>query len=994
MGFSDVYSPFQTVGLVCDGASQGCAPVVHRQGLASFITTPVEGARTLHLYDTNLQLKGISKPIPTSWYEGCEHFGIDRIAAYQELTFAAVGNNIGVYHRLRPFGLWRVHQAPIVSFTVIGNVLISISEDGRVVVWRLPETPKDEPAVDGHVLSEFHIPVDFKVTSVCHPQTYVNKILLGSKDGRCMLVNFRTKKVIHTFPGFSFTVTVLEPSPVVDVIAVGTVDGKIHLHNFRVDETIVTYQQESDYTDDEEGGTAVISSNSVNTISFRTDMDESMMTGDARGSMFIWDLNRKLIRSEARAVHPGGGSSLAHFLPGEPLLITAGKGDNSIKVHIFDEENGQARILRSREGHYLPPTIVRFCGYDGFMMVSAGLDRELRLVSAVQQARNRSFSQKKIENHRTRAKKRRRMQRKIEVGDHRHNGGRRLPRISAFAAGNVRERDEDFANIVTIHEGLESAYTWRLQSGATHEHVLRPPRRPKKYELAFKRGRKESKKQDTASALPKEWENRQATSVVLSPCGNFAYIGGEHGRIHAYNLQSGRHQGVFEDPELASTASDASTEKGQLEWGRAHSCRVVGISVDACGDTLVSAGGEDRRIKFWTMYTRKRDGDSISTRADISLVLWSTTSDLLAVSCTDFVVYVYDAITRKLARCFSGHRGPVVDLCFDVSGRRILSASMDSTLKTWDLPSGRVFDTLHCDDAPTSIAVAPNGEYIATTHVNNLGVKLWVDMSRFGPVRRRVRKADADDSMGVSLEAEDQDTDADVESDTDSEMQNYDEQMRDTSANFKYGNESPLSDEIITLSTMPTSKWTVLSNLQAIKERNKPIEPAKKAESAPFFIPTKKSLHMEFDLNEGKKATSGIQEKIRRVDMDGNEDEGWMNGTVGKLMLEERFDDATRVLNTLDASGVDMEIRTMNGRKTLRNAAKFFKTRVRSTQGFEITQAHLGVFLRAHGGEFAKEQEGRDLLQELLDEQRQGWERLRELFDSVLSLSAHFSGQL
>ncbi|CAN8068193.1 unnamed protein product [Agarophyton chilense] len=252
--------------------------------------------------------------------------------------------------------------------------------------------------------------------------------------------------------------------------------------------------------------------------------------------------------------------------------------------------------------------------------------------------------------------------------------------------------------------------------------------------------------------------------------------------------------------------------------------------------------------------------------------------------------------------------------------------------------------------------------------------------------------------MRAPLNVEDQDTEADEESDTDSEMQNYEEGMRDIPTDEGKG--VPLSEEIITLSTEPTSKWTVLSNLQAIKERNKPIEPPKKGESAPFFIPTKKSLQLEFDLNAENKAnftgdgkSDSQQGKIRKVLMNGNE-EGWMNSTLGNLLLETRFHDATRFMNSLDASGVDMEIRTMGGRRTLRNAALFFVERLGSSQGFELTQAHLGVFLRVHGGELAKDEEGSGLLQKLLDEQREAWDRLRCLFDSVLSLSAHFSGQL
>lgn len=983
--------------MVCDGSLRGCAPVVHRQGLSSFITTPVDDARSLHLYDMNLHLKGISKPIPSSWQEGNGELKIDRLAAYQELTFAAIGSKIGVYHRLRPCTVWRNHDAPIVSFVIFGNVLVSVAEDGRVVSYGLPDNAKDEPDLHGKVLSDFFIPSDFNVTAACHPQTYMNKVLLGARDGRCMLVNIRSKKVVHVFSGFGSFISVLEPSPAVDVVAVGTNDGSIHLHNFRMDETIVTYRQETDEQDSVRRHAVTLSSNSVNTIAFRTDSDESMMTGDASGHMFIWDLNQKSIRSEARYVHPGG-SSLAQFLPNEPLLITTGKADNSIKIHIFDDTNGQARILRSREGHYLPPTMVRFCGYDGLMMVSAGLDRELRLVSAIQEARNRSFSQKNTNKRGARARKRRRIEKRAEAGDHRRGPDMKLPRITMFASGNVRERDEDFANIVTIHEGFESAYTWRLQNGATHEHVLRPPSGPERYELTFQRGAKTV--EPKAARKPKSAQKKNvATCVTLSPCGNFAYVGVEDGRIHAYNLQSGRHQGVFQDPSLDEpkpSVLSANKNPKREEWGRAHLCSIVGLSVDACGDTIVSGGSDDRKVKFWTMHTRKAAGNPITSRSDISLLSWCSASDLLAVACSDNCVYVYDAVTRKLARRFTGHQGPVVDLCFDINGRRVLSASMDSTLKTWDLPSGRLMDSLVCENSPTSVTMAPSGEFIATTHVNSVGIKLWVDMSRFGHVKSETHHKKESTKSGASI-TEDEDTQAGSERDTDSEAEEATVREERHATNME--EIPPLSEDIVTLSSKPTTTWTVLSNLYAIKERNKPVQPPKKAESAPFFIPTKKSIHMEFDINQEDKSVGDDDEnedsgKIKSRHRKKEEGENWLNSTLGKLLYERKFEAATDLLNEMDASGVDLELRTMVGQRTLRNAAEYFKERLGSPRGFELTQAHLGVFLRTHGTELAKNEHGLELLTGLLSAQRNAWERLRELFDSVLSLSAHFSGQV
>jgi U3 small nucleolar RNA-associated protein 21 len=48
----------------------------------------------------------------------------------------------------------------------------------------------------------------------------------------------------------------------------------------------------------------------------------------------------------------------------------------------------------------------------------------------------------------------------------------------------------------------------------------------------------------------------------------------------------------------------------------------------------------------------------------------------------------------------------------------------------------------------------------------------------------------------------------------------------------------PLQPELVTLSMLPRTQWQNLVHLDAIKARNKPIEPPKKPAAAPFFLPT------------------------------------------------------------------------------------------------------------------------------------------------------------
>ena len=113
---------------------------------------------------------------------------------------------------------------------------------------------------------------NFTVSCAVHPATYLNKILLGSREGavsigvcpnstglcpsrrHCVCVsvmagplqlwNLRTRKLVHTFAGFGSGVACLAQSPAVDVVAAGLQDGKIVLHHLHSDVSLMTFVQD------------------------------------------------------------------------------------------------------------------------------------------------------------------------------------------------------------------------------------------------------------------------------------------------------------------------------------------------------------------------------------------------------------------------------------------------------------------------------------------------------------------------------------------------------------------------------------------------------------------------------------------------------------------------------------------------------------------------------------------------------------------------------
>lgn len=329
----------------------------------------------------------------------------------------------------------------------------------------------------------------------------------------------------------------------------------------------------------------------VTCLSFRDDGDECLVSGCQSGDLAIWDLNENRSRHVSHEVHPNG-VSMATFIRGEPLLVSTGMQDNAVKVHIFDSAMG--RVLRSRSGHLAPPTKIRFCGGDGRQMISAGLDREVRIVSTIRDAQNREMSQGALNKKRKKAKRQ-----KVDTDSRAAvESVHRLSPVVDLAVGSARRGDEDFANVVTAHAGLYAVYTWQMDSGTLAKHVLTPPRK------------KEEGNEYRLSA------DVTATSVAISPTGHLCFVGYSDGAIHAYNLQSGRPQEAFNEQ---------------------HNGRVTAIAVAALGETIVSSS-DDLRLSFWDPQTRQKQGESIELEAAVEHLAWSAESDLIAVACTDYIV--------------------------------------------------------------------------------------------------------------------------------------------------------------------------------------------------------------------------------------------------------------------------------------------------------------------------------------------------------------------
>lgn len=164
-----------------------------------------------------------------------------------------------------------------------------------------------------------------------------------------------------------------------------------------------------------------------------------------------------------------------YFVPGKPIMMSSSE-DNSIKQWVFDTENSsdnQPQLLRFRQGHALPPTLIRH--YDrnggtshqqasdnvgGSRLLSCSVDKTFRVFSAHKDDQSFEMSQKRVA----------RRSKRIKLAD---SSELKLSRVVDLAFCSLRENE--WCNVVTAHEGATCAYTWRLNKQALGEFTLQPP---------------------------------------------------------------------------------------------------------------------------------------------------------------------------------------------------------------------------------------------------------------------------------------------------------------------------------------------------------------------------------------------------------------------------------------------------------------------------------------------------------------------------------------
>ena len=941
-------------------------------GKTSFqITTSV--GKSLHTYDLRkgLNLVFVSRPATPH--------PITAITSWRDKVFAAWSeqdekgtSGIWVFRRGRKIDEleWpRLSGKRLQKLQVIGAWIIGCSSDS-IEVWNSSSL---EHYTTLSPTSSSYLGRELLTGAICNLPTVLNKIFVGKTDGAVDIWNVSTGRLVYTILPSSLdsgVVTVLEPAPTLGMLAIGREDGSIEVCDVLKDKVILQLR------------TKVTHGKAVKSISFRSDglgagkdysQDGVMASAhEGIGNVTFWDLNNggrvsgvlhdAHSTTVAQSRTEVGGVSQVQFLPGQCIMVTSGL-DNALKSWIFDANTVSPipRILHEHSGHAAPVTRLAFVPSDsensesqGKWLLSAGRDRALWAWSLRKDGQSVELSQGSV---RKKAKKLGPVSDELGAVE-----DLKAPEIIAIACS--LNRDGGMASSSSTAEIWSNSSARKVtrdgvEGNATSWESVVTGHRGDKFARTWYWGRKRAGRWALETG-----DGTEVTTVSITSCGTFALVGSAGGSITMYNLQSG-----IQRQKFPSSLNAAQVRKMQLlqqiedqtrtaRYGPGqgkHLKPVSGLMVDSLNQTVISCG-LDGKLKFW-QFTTGLHLDEIDW-SPITAILSSRyyrSNDLVALSCDDLSIRVVDTQTKRTVRELWGALGQISDFCFSNDGRWIIAASMDSMIRVWDLPTGHLINALRLESSCTALAFSDNGEFLATTHADGVGINLWNNRGLFTHVPTRPLK-EQDIALATGPFTSGEGGQGMVNAAFDSS----DEEEEPSDLTLMMGDQTAddLNESMQSLSLMPKSRWLALLHLDEIRMRNKPIEPPKAPEKAPFFLPSLEGSKREEKndaMTKSKEVSGYMQVERSRVSKLGQEI--LSNGTSSSLTAARVSGEFTAFishLSSLSPSAADIEIRSLE-RNEFVTFVEALIFGLEQRKGYELMQAWMAVFLRLHGEEISQE---------------------------------------
>lgn len=889
-----------------------------------------------------LRLERISPPL--------EH-KITCFAMYKNKVFTGVKNRIILWDKIHIvkeyFDTSEDQDFEDFHFTkllIFDKLIVAISSVGALYLFDI---------YSGDMIKKLNLGCDI----VIHPATYLNKILFTKKsenyendlmlnNTKLYIYNINTEKLIYEINlekhlensenNLNIKVTNIEQSPIIDVVAIGFNTGEIILHNLKLDKKILYFKAE----------TAIKALSFTSCVGLNLSL---LASSDSRGNIQFWDLNKQTLNYTLKSKDENHLIDSLLFLPNEPILVTSSGSGNFIKMYKLEANTGVPQLLKLRAGHSEAPHKVRFYGgeqiqnnFNNHILSLSSSD--MRNISLINEHLSKQFSMKNLPKE---------IKHQLRLLAHRQKNSHGsvnsflsqeeiyedflANKLSDFDFNEFRERD--WSNILL--RITNSAYPLLLS-----------------YEDASITD-KNVKIKNTQSIC---------SAICVSMCGNFGFAGFENGAIEKFNMQSGNN-------------------KWQIP--NAHSKAVIAVKSDAINSLLVSAG-LDQKLNFWEIFQSSLVKSLELPSTPVQMELYRD-NDLIAVSCHNYNIYIYDKSNFKLVRRFENFfKAKINDLAYANEGKWLCAVSDDKSLKIFDIISNNLIEWLEYKNIPISLSVSPTSQYFALTFNNKKGLFIWLNRTMFSELADfDTEKVSEAIKINMPLNNMIRRLKTRKEISEKEKEEKITNQINEKQKIKKKKEQEIIQEDnkdLIILSKENKLKYRILNNLEKIQERSEPQIKKKEKAKAPFFLfnindlfgssnekarekAKDKDNQKELPVTEGffnilKNYTHFKNEKILKDKTDSE------NNLLDKKELilldllnglrdgDIRSSEITLFLNSLNPYLIDLEIRNMDpfiNFDTKENAYRnryldsfldYLHEEILQRSNFEMIQAYLNRFLK------------------------------------------------
>jgi WD40 repeat protein len=185
--------------------------------------------------------------------------------------------------------------------------------------------------------------------------------------------------------------------------------------------------------------------------------------------------------------------------------------------------------------------------------------------------------------------------------------------------------------------------------------------------------------------------------VAFSPDSKRIVSGGTNNTVNVWDVNTGKELGTL---------------KGHLS-----AVRSVAFSFD--GRRIVS-GSLDNTIKIWNAHSGQLIKTITGHTNGIRTIGVSSNSNRI-VSGSSSQTIVWDAAGKELLTLPAGD---VMCVSYSLDGKRIISSSLDKTIKIWDANTGKLINKIKDHNGACSAAFSPNGKQIVSGSLDN-AIIIW-----------------------------------------------------------------------------------------------------------------------------------------------------------------------------------------------------------------------------------------------------------------------------